>query len=204
MFSPHYRQQLSGIEQADSITFNPQKWLYVAKTCVMALFKQVNHLKTAFQIEAPYMQNLDDLTNLGEICVQGTRHADVLKLWLSLQHLGQRSYAQLIDQSYELTQCFVAEINKRPFLALASSPEMNIICFRGVPAEVSPDRWDDWNRELQTHLLQSQQTFLSLPLYRGNRWFKAVLLNPYTDQAQILDLFQAIDVFAHREIWPSF
>lgn len=198
IFSPQYCQKLSGIEKADSITFNPQKWLYVAKTCAMALFKRFADLKAAFQIQAPYMQNLDDLTNLGEISVQGTRHADVLKLWLSLQHLGQRSYAQLIDESYKLTQFLLEEIRKRPFLELASVPEMNIICFRGVPAEILPEHWDAWNSELQTYLLQTHNIFLSLPLYRGHRWLRAVLLNPYTDRVQLFDLLRAIDTFAKQ------
>lgn len=73
---------------------------------------------------------------------------------------------------------------------------MNIICFRGIPIQVSPARWHDWNTELQAYLLQTQNIFLSLPLYRGHRWIRAVLLNPYTGKAQIGDLFKAIDVFA--------
>lgn len=198
MFSPQYRHKLSGIEKADSITFNPQKWLYIAKTCVMVLFKNFHNLKAAFQIQAPYMKSTDDLTNLGEISVQGTRHVDVLKLWLSLQHLGKQSYAQLIEESYKLAQFFIEQVRKRPFLELASTSEMNIICFRGVPEQVSPAGWDDWNTELQAYLLQTKNIFLSLPLYREHRWLRAVLLNPYTDKAQIDELFKAIDVFASR------
>lgn len=195
MFSPRYRQKLSGIEKADSITFNPQKWLYIAKTCAMVLFKDFTKLKAAFQIQAPYMKNLDNEINLGEVSLQGTRHADILKLWLSLQHLGHHSYARLIDESYKLTRFFITEIQKRPFLELASTPEMNIVCFRGVPDQVPFHRWDEWNTELQTYLLQTQNIFLSLPLYRGYRWLRAVLLNPYIEKKQISDLFKAIDIF---------
>ncbi|MEM9007503.1 MAG: aminotransferase class I/II-fold pyridoxal phosphate-dependent enzyme [Cyanobacteria bacterium P01_F01_bin.86] len=203
MFSPQYRHQLAGIEKADSVTFNPQKWLYVAKTCAMVLFKRFAELPTAFQIQAPYMKSLDNLTNLGEISVQGTRHADVLKLWLSLQHLGQQGYAQLIDESYKLTQGFVEEARKRSYLELASTPDMNIICFRGIPPDVSVSHWDDWNAQLHVYLLKTHNIFLSLPLYRGNRWLRAVLLNPYTEQTQILDLFHAIDTFAECKYKPT-
>lgn len=196
VFSPQHRHQLVGIEHADSISFNPQKWLYVAKTCAMVLFKNTRQLETAFRISAPYMGNEDDLSNLGEISVQGTRHADILKLWLSLQHLGQKGYSQLINESYRLSKFFLRELQSRSFLELAGKPEMNIICFRGTPSWIPPEQWDEWNTNLQTYLLQTADTFLSLPLYRGHRWLRAVLLNPYTEEKLITALFNHIDTFA--------
>ncbi|MFZ4667354.1 MAG: pyridoxal phosphate-dependent decarboxylase family protein [Prochlorotrichaceae cyanobacterium] len=195
VFSPDQRHRLAGIENADSITFNPQKWLYVAKTCAMVLFKDPTTIAEAFRIPIPYMSDRDDFINLGEISIQGTRHAEVLKLWLSLQHIGKTGYAQLIHDSYTLTAYFVQQIQKRSFLELASEPETNLICFRGWFAHQSNAEIDRWNTELQAHLLQHSQIFLSLPTYRGSRWLRAVLLNPYTATETIDQLFQAIDRF---------
>ncbi|MEM6836997.1 MAG: aspartate aminotransferase family protein [Cyanobacteria bacterium P01_C01_bin.120] len=196
VFSEQYRDRLRGIEQADSVTFNPQKWLYVSKTCASVLFRDLSHLQRHFQVVAPYMNTEADWTNLGEISVQGTRHADVLKLWLSLQHLGKRGYGELIAANYALTETFVAAVQARPFLALASQPEMNIVCFRGIPPGLSADQWDDWNRDLQGYLRHQAQAFLSLPRYRGQSWLKVVLLNPYTTEDEVHQLFAAIDEFA--------
>jgi glutamate/tyrosine decarboxylase-like PLP-dependent enzyme len=39
IFSPTYRQLLNGIHLADSITFNPQNGVYVAKTCATLLVR---------------------------------------------------------------------------------------------------------------------------------------------------------------------
>jgi hypothetical protein len=77
---------------------------------------------------------------------------------------------------------------------------MNIVCFRGRPPGVAPERWDSWNASLQQHLWQSGHTFLSLPVYRGQRWLRAVLLNPYTDEQAIANLFQTIDAFARDSL----
>ena len=195
MFSERHRDRLQGIEQADSVTFNPQKWLYVSKTCASVLFRDMGHLQRHFQVAAPYMNTEDDWLNLGEISIQGTRHADVLKLWLSLQHLGKRGYAELIKASDALTETFVAAIQARPFLALASEPEMNLLCFRGCPAGLPADQWDAWNRDLQQYLLHEADTFLSLPRYRGQNWLKVVLLNPYTTEKDVERIFGAIDHF---------
>lgn len=198
ILSESQRQRLAGIEQADSITFNPQKWLYVAKTCAMVLFRDMAALTKAFRIQAPYMRDSGDFVNLGEVSVQGTRHAEVLKLWLSLQHIGRNGYAQLIEESYRLAGCFLQQVRKRAFLETAGEPETNLICFRGAPSWVSDNEWDNWNANLQAYLLQQGNTFLSLPTYRGHRWLRAVLLNPYTDEAIIDRLFHHIDVFAEQ------
>ncbi|ASC72964.1 L-2,4-diaminobutyrate decarboxylase [Halomicronema hongdechloris C2206] len=195
IFSQRQRWRLAGIEQADSITVNPQKWLYVTKTCASVLFRDMAQLHHHFRVAAPYMNSDADWTNLGEIAVQGTRHVDVLKLWLSLQHLGRQGYDRLIEASYRLTEQVLQEIHRRPFLELASHPEMNIVCFRGCPSTLPSAQWDTWNANLQTYL-QKRSWFLSLPAYRGQRWLKLVLLNPYTDTCHISQLFQVIDEFA--------
>ena len=192
-FSERHRHRLAGIEQADSVTFNPQKWLYVTKTCAIVMFRQFDLLEQHFRVLAPYMHDHDDWLNLGEFTVQGTRHPDILKLWLSLQHLGQAGYGAIVDYGYELTRHFVKAVQARPFLTLASQPEMNLVCFRGEPPAVPPDRWDSWNQGLQQQLTDWGDYFLSLPVYRDQRWLKAVLLNPYTTAAHIDALFEQID-----------
>ncbi len=199
ILSENQRQRLAGVECADSITFNPQKWLYVAKTCAMVLFRDMATLTKAFRVQAPYMRDSGDFINLGEVSVQGTRHAEVLKLWLSLLHIGKSGYAQLIEESYRLADYFIQQVKKRPFLETASEPETNLVCFRGVPSWISNDEWDKWNAGLQAYLLQKGDTFLSLPTYRGYSWLRAVLLNPYADEEIVNRLFGHIDAFAKHE-----
>ena len=208
MFSPQHRPLLAGIEKANSVTFNPQKWLYIAKTCATVLFRNFDLLNQQFRISAPYMGEDKQWLNLGELTVQGTRHPDILKLWLSLQHLGSAGYADIIRHNYALTEHFIQAVNARPTLSLASQPQMNIVCFRLTPQTISPKCWDSLNSNLQRYLLSSQSesskpVFLSLPTYRGHRWLKAVLLNPYTQTSTIDRLFESIDAFINSIHLPA-
>jgi len=197
IFSEKYRQRLAGIELADSVTFNPQKWLYISNGCSMALFRNMKEMESALRIPSPYSGGaVGEVVNLGEVTVHGSRRVEVLKLWLSLQHIGRRGYAQLVEEACRLTQYFLSRIEERPFLQIAGKPDMNILCFRGTPHSVPSDGWDEWNAGLQTHLLRERDVFLSFPPYRGKRWLRTVLLNPYTDERMIERLFKDIDAFA--------
>jgi glutamate/tyrosine decarboxylase-like PLP-dependent enzyme len=196
-FSDAQRWRMDGVELADSLTFNPQKWLYVTKTCAMALFRDYSLLNRYFRIGASYTRDAGDFINLGEIGVQGTRHADVLKLWLALQQIGRTGFAKLIDHGCELAERVAQEVDRRPYLELASRPEMNIAVFRGTPDWLPASAWDDWNARLQESLLRDENIFVSLPLYRGHRWLRVILLNPYTDATVIDRLFKRVDAFAH-------
>ena len=195
MFSERHCHQLAGIELADSVTFNPQKWLYVAKTCAMVMFREFDQLQQHFRVLAPYMHDHDDWPNLGELTVQGTRHPDILKLWLSLQHIGRQGYSAIIDHNYEITKVFTDAVRARSFLTLASEPQMNLVCFRAEPAGRLPQQRDHWNYQLQQWLVQKGNTFLSLPTYRGEKWLKTVLLNPFTTTDHIDKLFGQIDAY---------
>lgn len=196
IFSEQHRHRLAGIEAADSVTFNPQKWLYISNGCAMALFRNMKEMESALCIPSPYTSGAVEVTNLGEITVHGSRRVEVLKLWLSLQHLGRRGYAQLVDEACNLTQYFLERIEERPFLQIVGKPDMNILCFRGTPRGIPSDGFDEWNASLQTHLLRERDVFLSFPPYRGVRWLRAVLLNPYADERLIERLFSDIDAFA--------
>lgn len=109
-----------------------------------------------------------------------------------------QGYARLIDESYRLTAYLVDRIKQRPFLELATMPEMNVVCFRGVPPWLPSERWDDWNAALQQHLITNGATFVSLPLLHGQRWLRTVLLNPYTGEQVIDGMFGQIEAFVEQ------
>ena len=193
-FSSLHRTKLDGIERADSLTFNPQKWLYVSRTCVLVLFRRLHDLFADFRVGAPYMRTHTDVPNLGELSIQGTRSTDVLKLWLSINSLGLKGCEQLIDNGCELAEFLQHEVCQRQYLEVAAPVETNLLCFRSNPPGLAISKLDAWNIRLNDYL-RTAGFFLSLPRYRGHCWQRAVVLNPYTGRAQLRSLLHAIDRF---------
>ena len=159
-------------------------------------------LENNYRIEAPYMTPVEGVPNLGEISIQGTRHPDSLKLWLSLKKVGEEGYSFLWDHQFELTKKFVSEILKRPYLELACEPELPVICFRVKPRLADNVDSDAWNKSIQEYLLTKHHICLSLPLFQNQRWLRAVLINPFILEETILDLFNAIDRW-YKSILPA-
>ena len=164
----------------------------------MALFKNMALMEAALKVPSPYSGHSGPVTNLGEITVHGSRRVEVLKLWLSLQHIGRLGYRQLVDEGCALADYFLRKVAERPFLQTVGKPDMNILCFRGTPDWIASSQWDDWNFRLQDFLLSDGEVFFSLPPYREARWLRTVLLSPYSD-AQLVDrVFDNLDSFAEQ------
>jgi glutamate/tyrosine decarboxylase-like PLP-dependent enzyme len=164
----------------------------------MALFADADVLGESFRVGAPYMRGDGAVPNLGELSVQGTRRADVLKLWLTFQHLGRSGLGQLVEESYRLAAALRDRVYEHDALELATEPETNLVCFRAAPEWCPDDRLDELNGRLQRGLLADHDVFLSLPIFRGSRWLRAVLLNPYTGTETVDRLFEGLDAGLER------
>ncbi|MBN9564842.1 MAG: aminotransferase class V-fold PLP-dependent enzyme [Alphaproteobacteria bacterium] len=195
IFSHENKHLLKGIENADSITFNPQKWLFVTKTCSLLMVKDYAKMSNLFSVYLPYMQTPDEYMNLGEITVQGSRHAEIVKVWASFQHFGKEGLGNLVDYGIGLKEAFVKAIEARPYLKVAHRPQTNVVCFRYFNPAIDPKKLDELNTSLQKFLTQDCGIFLSAPWYKDKKWLKAVLLNPYISEEIIKVAFEKIDLF---------
>ncbi len=170
IFSAQHRHLLTGTQLADSITFNPQKWMWVSRTCAMLLVKHKQHLIDAFDQDLPYMA--DNRFNFGNLNLQGTRRTDSLKLWLALRSLGSDGYGQLIDRSMQQAADFKQWINNNSEVELVCEPTVNIVCLRSSNPVIN-------NATLRQQWIERGKLWLSLPLWKGDRILKAVILHPH-------------------------
>jgi len=103
--------------------------------------------------------------NSAEVSVQGTRHADSLKLWLALRLIGSRSLGAMVEGSMDQAAGVRSAVQGIPELELAGEHgDTSIVCFRCRYGG------DEASAELQRHLL-AQGIFLSFP---GGQWLRLV------------------------------
>ena len=199
IFSDKFRNKLDGIEKSDSISFNPQKWLHITKTCSVLLLKNKKYLYSDFYIPLPYLMKDKEEHHQGEITLQGTRYPDILKLWLSLQHLGNFGYSEIINNSYKFTNLFKKKLLEINNVKIACEPEMNIVCFRYEMRNKSRIENNSINLNLQKFLFKKYNIFFSFVEYNGCKWLRAVLLNPFFNMKHIKKICSAIFKFSAKE-----
>ena len=167
---------LAGLGRADSITVNPQKLLGVPKTSSLLLLADPSRLKASFATGLPYMEPSWGGGHGGEVGLQGTRPAEILKLWLGLRHLGQAGIVKLLEGALARRQQLQHLLSVDDRLVLRSGC-LHLLAFaaKGLDAAAS----DRWSRQLRERLIE-ERLLLSRPLYQGHHHLKAVLGNPHT------------------------
>jgi glutamate/tyrosine decarboxylase-like PLP-dependent enzyme len=125
------RQQLAGIELADSVTLDPHKWLYQPIECGCLLVREGHFLQDAFTINPDYLADYkSDEVNFSDLGLQLTRSSRALKIWLSFNFYGTDAFRAAIDRSMDLAVLAEAYVRDAPTLELLSPASLGIICFR--------------------------------------------------------------------------
>ena len=185
-----HQGRVAHMGRADSLTMNPQKWLGIAKTSAMVLLRQPQQLADTFATPLAYMEPAR-VAHGGDCGLQGTRPAEVLKLWLGLRQLGQQGIDDLLDGALQRAQTLRQALAPLPLVM--PSGDLHIVCFRPSTTGSS----EAWSRRTREQLLD-QGLMLSRPLYRGERYLKAVLGNPATGVEQIATVVDIISASLSR------
>lgn len=207
LFSRRYRHLLSGIEQADSVTLDAHKQLYVPMGAGLCVFRQPETLSSV-EHHAEYVIRKGS-KDLGSHTVEGSRPGMAMLVHSGLHIIGRRGYELLIDQGIDKTQAFSDVIREAPDFELITEPELNILTYRYVPpglqkametaGEATRDTVNEHINRLTKNIQKTQRgrgksfvsrTRLNAPRYRREpvTVFRVVLANPLTT----MEILQAI------------
>jgi aromatic-L-amino-acid/L-tryptophan decarboxylase len=190
----------AGIERADSIAFDPHKWLYTPHSGGCVLVRDMTDQIMSFLVAPSYI-HLDqehagrglDFAAMGP---QFSRGFQALKVWVSLLAHGRRAYAARISHDAELARYMGVRVEEHPELELAAPVGLSICCFRYVPPGLpeGPDRdayVSDLNDHLMSHIQEDGRAFCS-NAYLDDMWaLRACIVNFRTEATDVDALLDA-------------
>lgn len=224
LLSNKYRHLLAGIERADSVTIDAHKQMYVPMGAGMVVFK---HPSAAHAIEhhAEYILRKGS-KDLGSQTLEGSRPGMAMLVHACLQVIGRDGYEILINRSLEKARYFATLIAHNIDFELITEPELCLLTYRYVPAQVqkamskaSPEQLQRFNELLNglTKFIQKRQreegksfvsrTRLTPAKYQRQETivFRVVLANPLTTEQILHDVLVEQDQLAQldKEFYPK-
>lgn len=199
LMSNHHRYLLNGIEQADSVTIDAHKQLYIPMGAGMVLFKDPCAMN-AIEHHAEYILRKGS-KDLGSHTLEGSRSGMAMLLYSSLHIISRPGYELLIDQGIEKAHYFARLIKQQPDFELITEPELCLLTYRYVPATTKQalalatteqrQQLHQWLNDL-TQFIQKKQretglSFVSRTRLTPQQWdnmetivLRVVLANPLT------------------------
>lgn len=160
---PELRDLLSGIELADSITFDAHKWLSVSMGAGMFLTRHPEILSRCFNTQTAYMPREGErmtVTDPFTHSLQWSRRFIGLKLFLSLVVAGWDGYADAIRHQTEMGSLLRTKLTDREWRVVNKSP-LPLVCFTDAK-----QTWD----------LAACQKVADAVVHSGQAWISTIQL----------------------------
>ena len=142
MICPEFRSIWKGIEMADSIVFNPHKWLGANFDCSIQFLKEPNDQIKTLAIKPTYLQTLeqDRIDNYSEWCIPLGRRFRALKLWFLIRSHGLNGLQEKIRNHIKWAGEAAKEIEKLDHFSIVTPPMFSLFTFRFEPPKLDADQ----------------------------------------------------------------
>lgn len=177
---------LDGCGNADSMVFNPHKWLMVPVDCSVFFTRRPEILRQAFALLPEYLKTADDGVNLMDYGIPLGRRFRALKLWFVLRYYGREGLAKMILDQVAMVNEMADRLAADPRFEIAAPHTMSVICFR-LCGE------DEANRKLLTDINADGRYFLSHTVLNGRYVLRIAVGNLLTTRETLNGLWKLID-----------
>jgi aromatic-L-amino-acid/L-tryptophan decarboxylase len=131
MICPEFRALWVGIEGADSIVFNPHKWLGVQFDCAVQLLRDPTPQVKTLGLRPSYLETAgrEEIVNFNEWTVPLGRRFRALKLWFTLRAYGLEGLRARIRNHVVWSQEACASLSLIQNIKITTQPILSLFTF---------------------------------------------------------------------------
>lgn len=202
-----YRDRITGIERADSVTVDYHKSFFQPVSSSAVLVRDAATLRHA-TYHAEYLNPRrmvqERIPNQVDKSLQTTRRFDALKLWMTLRVMGADGIGELFDEVCDLAAEGWKLLAADPRFDVVVEPSLSTLVFRYIPASVTdPAEIDRANLYARKALFASGDAVVAGTKVAGRHYLKFTLLNPETTTADIAAVLDLIAGHAEQYLGES-
>ncbi|HEX8099131.1 MAG TPA: aminotransferase class I/II-fold pyridoxal phosphate-dependent enzyme [Actinomycetota bacterium] len=186
------RRAFRGIEEADSITLDPHKGMFLPYGTGSLLVRDGERLRQAHQVQAAYLQDLapeSEIPNFSDYSPELSRDFRGLRVWLPLQLHGVDAFREALDEKLDLARLIYDALVATPGFELPWEPELTVVPFTYRPRAGDAEAF---NRSLLERINASKRVFLSSTTIDGRFVLRACVVSHRTHRDRVEEAIRII------------
>lgn len=198
MICPEFRELWTGVELADSVVFNPHKWLGAQFDCSAHFVRDPESLVKTLAIQPEYLKTHghDGVVNYSEWSVPLGRRFRALKIWFLLRAHGLEGLRAMIRDHVAWAQALARRFDSDPAFEVTSRPMLSLFSFRHVPAGVAD--LDAHNLRLLNAINDDGRIYLTQTRLDGKLVIRFQAGAFTTTEADVASAYDVVGEIAHR------
>ena len=175
MLLPEYRHLWDGVEAADSVSWNPHKWMGTILDCSLLYLRDVQHLVRVMSTNPSYLRSTvdDEVKQYRDWGIPLGRRFRALKLWYHLSIDGIDSIRARLRRDLDNAQWFAGQVAQTEHWRVLAPVKLQTVCIRHQPPGLEGDALDQHTLAWVDAINQSGAAFMS-PSKLDDRWMVRV------------------------------
>jgi aromatic-L-amino-acid decarboxylase len=189
MLLPECRHLWNGVEGADSISWNPHKWMGTILDCSLMYVRDVEHLVRVMSTNPSYLRSTVDseVKQYRDWGIPLGRRFRALKLWYHLGIDGVESIQQRLRRDLDNAKWFASQVEQAPDWKVLAPVSLQTVCIRHQPPGLEGDALDQHTLAWVHAINQSGAAFMS-PSQLNGRWMVRVSIGVEATTRQHLEI----------------
>ncbi|MDQ3005532.1 MAG: pyridoxal-dependent decarboxylase [Chloroflexota bacterium] len=185
MILPECRWMWDGIESADSLVFNPHKWLGAAFDCSLYYVRDPEHLIRVMSTNPSYLQSSVDsrVKNLRDWGIPLGRRFRALKLWCLIREQGVDGLQARLRRDLANAQWFADQVRATANWRVLAPLPLQTICVRHEPDGLEDDALDKHTLAWVERVNNSGGAYLT-PATLDGRWMVRVSIGAISTERE--------------------
>ncbi len=195
---PEHRWIFDGIEAADSLVFNPHKWLLTNFDCSAYFVRDPEHLQRTMAINPEYLKTDQDnrVNNFRDWGIPLGRRFRALKLWFVLRNYGAEKLRELISEHIRLAQEFGRWVDESESWELLAPVPLNTVCFRWNPGQCSEEELESRNKDLLDRVNADGTIYLTHTKLKGLFALRVAVGQTATREKHVIQAWEKLQEMA--------
>ena len=189
MICPEYRPLWEGVEAADSVVFNPHKWLGTGFDLSAYFVRDPEHLVRVMSTDPSYLRTAQDgrVRNLRDWGIPLGRRFRALKLWFLIREYGVDGLQERIRRDMDNAQWLGAQVDAEPGWELLAPVLLQTVCLRHVPPALAGDETAlaAHNRAVAERINQGGRAYLTSAELKGRQIVRVSIGAQATERADV-------------------